>query len=377
MTHRLFKNPILDSVVDTIVDCAVVIDRNGVILTLNAACLTIFGYSRESLIGSNVSILMPEPDRSGHDEYIQNYNRSRDAKIIGIGRNLQGLRSNDEVFPLHLAIGEMEIEGEKLFLGIIRDLSEQKARQAAYEELQSRHFHLSRVAAMNEMGAAIAHEINQPLTAAANYLETARILMQRMDKEAPTADRDKIDKMLLNSVEQNKRASEIISRMRRFIENRETQVKSFDLKPIIDEALILGLTGHGSTKPTTEIEIGDGSNFALGDPIQVQQVLVNLIRNAADAMAECETRDLSVFIRDDPDSDGIVRIEVHDSGIGVADDALDQLFQAFVTTKEDGMGVGLSISQSIVKAMGGRIWATPRSSGGMKFAFTLPKGEAL
>lgn len=376
MPHRLFKNPILDSVVDTIVDCAVVIDRNGVILTVNSSCSAIFGYLRESLIGSNVSLLMPEPDRSGHDKYIQNYNRSGDAQIIGIGRNLHGLRSNSEIFPIHLAIGEMEIEGEKLFLGIIRDLSEETARKTAYEELQSRHFHLSRVAAMNEMGAAIAHEINQPLTAAANYLETARILMQRMDKETTTAGREKIDKMLLSSVEQNKRASEIISRMRRYIENREAQVKSFDLKSIIEEALVLGLTGHVSTKPNTAIEIGEGANFALGDPIQVQQVLVNLIRNAADAMAECETRNLNIFIRDDPDSNRLVRIEVHDSGVGVAGDALDQLFQAFVTTKKDGMGVGLSISQSIVKAMGGRIWATPRPSGGMKFAFTLPKGEA-
>ena len=372
---RLFKNPILDAVVDTIVDSAVVIDKYGVILTVNKSCLEIFGYSRGSLIGSNVSLFMPEPDRSGHDDYIQNYNRTGQAQIIGIGRHLQGLRSSGEIFPLHLAIGEMEIEGERLFLGIIRDLSEEKARKDAYEELQSRHFHLSRVAAMNEMGAAIAHEINQPLTASANYLETARILIQRMDGTTALIQKDKIDNMLLSSVEQNKRASEIISRMRRFIENREAQVKVFNLEPIIEEAILLGLTGHVSTKPVFQIEIDEEAKFVLGDPVQIQQVLVNLIRNAADAMKEKQIRNLDIFLREDPENEGFVRIEIYDTGVGVSGDEMDQLFQPFVTSKEDGMGVGLSISQSIVKAMGGRIWAMPRPNDGMKFAFTLPKAS--
>lgn len=376
MSHSLVTHPILDAVVNTIVDCAIVIDRHGIIQSVNAPCLRIFGYSREAIIGSNISQLMPEPNRSAHDDYLRNYERTGEAQIIGIGRDVEGLRANDEIFPLNLAVGEMQVGEQTLFLGIIRDLSDQKARQAAFEELQSRHFHLSRVAAMNEMGTAIAHEINQPLTAASNYLETARILIGRLDGHTSQMDRDRINDMLARSVEQNKRASQIITRMRRFIEKRDVQLTDFELAPVIDEALILGLTNHIASQPEVTVEITNGAGWVAGDPVQVQQVLVNLIRNAADAMVEREIRELNLLVRPDPDDVGFIRVEVHDTGMGVSQEASAQLFKAFVTSKTDGMGVGLSISQSIIKTMGGRIWASPRPTGGMKFAFTLPLASA-
>jgi two-component system sensor kinase FixL len=219
---------------------------------------------------------------------------------------------------------------------------------------------------MNEMGAAIAHEINQPLTAAANYQETARILLGRLNETDPEAARDQINEMLALSVEQNKRASQIIARMRRFIENRDVQP--------IDEAITLGFTSHVASKPVATVEIAKDAQCVTADPIQVQQVLVNLIRNAADAMVDQERRELKIFVLVDPDDSTFNRIEVRDTGIGIPEEAREKLFSAFVTSKADGMGVGLSISQSIIKAMGGRIWATPHPDIGMKFAFTLPRG---
>lgn len=354
---------------NTLVDGAIVIDGDGMIQLINPAGEGIFGYAAHELVGKNVSTLMPEPYQSEHDDYLQNYLRTNEAKIIGIGREVEGRRKNGDIFPMSLAVGEMR-NGNRLFIGIIHDLTEQREREAAFDELQARHFHLSRVAAMNEMGTAIAHEINQPLAAAANYIETGRILAARQDN----AD-EKILSMLDKGLEQTHRAAEIIARMRTFIERGDVNLERVDLDEILEASLMLSLSRFRNTDIRIMRQIDEDAQYVRGDSVQIQQVLVNLIRNGCEAMNDKADKALDVTVTLDAEHSDMVRISLSDTGIGLADDVVPDLFTAFTSTKTGGLGVGLSISQSIVRAHGGRIWASQNEGPGATFAFTLPKAD--
>lgn len=360
----------LDAVMNTLVDGAIVIDGRGVIQLINPAGEAVFGFQASEIVGKNISVLMPEPYQSEHDGYIHHYLQTNEARIIGIGREVEGLRKNGEIFPMSLAVGEMGRNGSTLFVGIIHDLTEQREREAAFDELQARHFHLSRVAAMNEMGAAIAHEINQPLAAAANYIETARILAARRD----SAD-EKTLSMLDKGLEQTHRAADIIARMRTFIERGDVTLERVDLDEILEASLLLSLSRFRNSDIMINRHIAPGAGFVKGDTVQIQQVLVNLIRNSCEAMTESQFKTLDISITSDAEHSDMVRIQLSDTGVGLTDDVVPDLFTAFTSTKTGGLGVGLSISQSIVRAHGGRIWATQNEGSGATFAFTLPKAS--
>jgi two-component system sensor kinase FixL len=361
----------LTAVMNTLVDGAIVIDADGAIQLINPAGEAIFGYSAEALMGRNVTMLMPQPYHSEHDGYISDYINTGVKKIIGIGRDVAGKRRNGEVFPMNLAVGEMEGADETLFIGIIRDLTERHRREAEFDALQSRHFHLSRVAAMNEMGSAIAHEINQPLAATANYIETAKILAGR------TSGTDEaLAPVLDQALDQNKRAAEIISRMRTFIESGGVNLGTVDLEQALDDSLLLGLSKFRDTGIEVARRIDPAATRVRGDAVHIQQVLVNLIRNSCEAMADSPTTKLRITVALDDEKADMVRVSVADTGMGLAPDILPELFTAFTSTKHAGLGVGLSISRSIVRAHGGRIWAASRAGGGTTFSFTLPLCEA-
>jgi len=358
----------LNAVMNTLVDAAIVIDETGEIQVINPAGEAIFGFKAEELIGRNVTVLMPEPYHSGHDNYIHNYIRTGEKKIIGIGREVQGKRKNGDVFPMSLAVGEMGQPASLLFIGIIRDLTDHNRREVEFDDLQSRHFHLSRVAAMNEMGAAIAHEINQPLAATANYIETAKILSGRA-----TDTEDRLTPILERALEQNNRAAEIIARMRTFIERGDVDLGPVDLEQALEASLSLSLSKFRDTGIVVIRDIDPKATCVRGDSVQIQQVLVNLIRNGCEAMSGRNETRLTIVVVPDAEHKDMVRISVSDTGIGLSADKLPDLFTAFSSTKSEGLGVGLSISRSIVRAHGGRIWATMNEAGGATFSFTLPQ----
>jgi two-component system sensor kinase FixL len=357
----------LTAVMNTLVDGAIVIDSGGAIQLINPAGEAIFGYVAAELIGCNITVLMPEPYHSEHDGYIDGYLKTGDKKIIGIGREVQGQRRNGEIFPMSLAVGEMGESGSPLFIGIIRDLTDRQRREAEFDALQARHFHLSRVAAMNEMGAAIAHEINQPLAATANYVETAKILAGRIEDSegqlVPVLDR---------ALEQNSRAAEIISRMRTFIERGDINLGTVDLEQALDDSLLLSLSKFRDSGIEVVRTIAPTVTRVRGDAVHIQQVLVNLIRNGCEAMVESDRKQLTITVAPDGEHTDMVRISVSDTGVGLSADILPDLFTAFTSTKSGGLGVGLSISRSIVRAHGGRIWAADNDSAGATFSFTLP-----
>lgn len=353
----------LRSILDTVPDAMIVIDEHGVMSSFSKAAERLFGYDASEAIGRNVKMLMPQPYRGDHDEYIGRYLRTGERRIIGIGRVVVGERKDGSTFPMELSVGEMRSNDQRFFTGFVRDLSERQVAEARLQELQSELVHISRLTAMGEMASTLAHELNQPLSAIANYLKGSRRLLEGNDAVAPA--REAMDK----ATEQALRAGEIIRRLRDFVSRGESERRVENLPKVIEEASALALVGAKEQDVRVRFLFDPAADLVLCDRVQVQQVLLNLMRNAIEAMAESPRRELTLATtaRDD----GMVEVAVADTGPGLADEVTRQLFQPFVTTKRHGMGVGLSISRTIVDAHGGRIWAEKNTGGGTVFRFTL------
>lgn len=359
----------LRSILSTVPDAMVVIDDGGEILSFSAAAERLFGYAEAEIIGSNVSRLMPSPDRERHDGYLRRYLQTGEKRIIGIGRVVFGERRDGTTFPMELSIGEAVGTEQRLFTGFVRDLTEHRRTEEQLEELQSELIHVSRLSAMGTMASTLAHELNQPITAVANYVEAVRDLLGRPDPEDLPMIREALD----DAAKEALRAGQIVRRLRDFVARGETAKSVEKLPALINEAAVLGLIGAREKGIVPRFDLDPYASPVLVDRVQIQQVLINLIRNAVDAMVDAPIRQLAVTSR--PDQPGFVRVTVTDTGPGVAPDVVARLFTAFVSTKSEGMGLGLSICRTIVEANGGRIWMEPRPGGGADFHFTLPRIE--
>jgi two-component system sensor kinase FixL len=361
----------LRSILATVPDAMVVIDEAGLILTFSAAAEKMFGYSEAEVAGRNVKMLMPSPDQDRHDQYLANYLATGKRKIIGIGRVTTALHRDGNTFPIELSIGEAWVGDHRIFTGFIRDLTERQQTLLRLQDLQSELAHVGRVSEMGTLASSLAHELNQPLTAVASYCESARDLLQNdPDPETLASIREALDEAAKQAV----RAGQIVRRLRDFMSHGETERRVERLQRLINEANALALVGSREHGIDLQLSLDPRADLVFVDRIQVQQVLVNLIRNAIDAMVESPVRRLS--IRTARLGDGYVQVTVADTGTGIADTIAAQLFQPFVTSKQTGMGIGLSICRTIVQAQGGRIWFEPEADGGTAFHFTLPSGEA-
>ncbi len=356
----------LESILDSIPEAMVVIDERGLIHSFSAAAERLFGHKPATVLGKNVKLLMPSPYREDHDGYLGRYLRTGERRIIGIGRVVVGQRSDGSTFPMELAVGEMHVRNRRFFTGFIRDLTERQATEARLQELQSELVHMSRLTAMGEMASALAHELNQPLSAIANYMKGSRRLLASPSEENAELVRDAMDK----AADQALRAGEIIRRLRDFVARGESERRVEDVKKLVEEASALALVGAKDKGVRVRFAFAPGLDYVLADKVQVQQVLLNLMRNAVEAMEEAPTRELLVSTAPAPPN--MVEISVADSGSGIAPEISAQLFQPFVTTKRTGMGVGLSISRTIIEAHGGSISARPNNGGGTVFSLTLP-----
>jgi two-component system sensor kinase FixL len=360
----------LRSILATVPDAMVVIDEAGLILSFSAAAEKMFGYSESDVVGQNVKNLMPSPDRERHDQYLINYLTTGQRKIIGIGRVTTALHSDGNTFPIELAVGEAWSGGRRIFTGFIRDLTERQETLLRLQDLQSELAHVGRVSEMGTLASSLAHELNQPLTAVSSYCESARDLLgDDMDSESQAMVREAMDEAAKQAV----RAGQIVRRLRDFMSHGETERHVESLQRLINEANALGLVGSREHGIDVQVSLDPRADLVFVDRIQVQQVLVNLIRNAIDAMIDAPVRKLSIRTAR---QDAFTRVTVEDTGSGISDAIADQLFQPFVTSKQTGMGIGLSICRTIVQAHGGKIWFEPGGSGGTAFHFTLPSGEA-
>lgn len=358
----------LRSILETIPDAMIVIDGTGAILSFSAAAERMFGYREDEILGENVSVLMPSPDREQHDRYIGDYRATGQRKIIGIGRVTNARHRNGATFPIHLHIGEALIDGERVFTGFIRDLTERQQTELRLHDLQSQLAHVSRVTAMGTLATSIAHELNQPLTAVANYVETSRDLLENPTPETLEIVRE----ALQECAEQSVRAGQIVRRLRDFISRGESEQRVESLSRVVNEASALAFVDAGVRAVEVELRLDRGADKVLIDRIQVQQVLLNLIRNAIEAMADSTAQRLRITSRGEGEE---VHVTIEDSGPGLAPEIAAQLFQPFVSTKSAGMGLGLSICHTIVTGHGGRIWADSSALGGTAFHFTLINAE--
>jgi two-component system sensor kinase FixL len=353
-------------ILETVPDAMVVIDEQGLIRDFSQAAERLFGWKAEEVAGRNVSLLMPSPYREAHDGYLQRYYRTGERRIVGTGRVVVGERRDGSTFPIELAVGEMRLETERFFTGFIRDLTERQQTETRLQELQSELLHVSRLTALGEMASSLAHELNQPLSAISNYIGGSRMLLER--DEIP---RERLDESLQRARDEALRAGEVIRRLRDFVARGEAERRIEHLPKLIEEASALALVGAKDLGLRVTFDFAADAELVLADRVQIQQVVLNLIRNAMDAIRGGERRSLVVASqRSEPD---MIMVSVADSGPGIDPAISDRLFQPFVSTKEDGMGVGLSISRTIVEAHAGRIWVEPNPGGGTIFRFTLPR----
>lgn len=360
----------LRSILATVPDAMIVMDEQGVVSSFSAAAEHIFGYTAAEVIGCNVRMLMPAADERRHDAYLRTYRQTGIKHIMGDVRLQKAVRKSGETFPIELAVGEASIAGERIFTGFIRDLTNRQQTERRVAELQSELIHVSRLSAMGTMASTLAHEINQPLTAIVNYLET----MRAMIGDDPDGALAEMAEPLELSAAQTLRAGTIVRRLRAFVDGGDTGFRVERLDALVEEATSLGLLGAHEAGIKVTMTIAAGLDRVMVDRIQIQQVLVNLIRNAIQSMSASACKELTIATA--PDRAGWVRVTVADTGSGIAPDVRDRLFEAFATTKEDGMGLGLSICRTIVEAHGGRIWAEPVEAGGTAFHFCVPLAEA-
>ena len=359
----------LRSILATVPDAMVVIDEKGVILSFSAAAEKMFGYVETQVLGENVSMLMPSPDRERHDGYLQHYRKTGQRKIIGIGRVTTARHRDGYTFPIELSIGEAWLGERRIFTGFIHDITQRQKTQLRLQGLQSDLAHVGRVSEMGTLASSLAHELNQPLTALANYYETLRDLLASPPDEETLAI---IREALEDAATQTIRAGQIVRRLRDFVRHGEVERRIESLPRLVTEANALALVGSREHGIEVQVRLDPDANEVLVDRIQIQQVLVNLIRNAIDAMVGAPVRSLT--IRTDSDLPDFMRISIEDSGSGISEAVAAQLFQPFVTSKKSGMGIGLAICRTIVEAHGGRIWFEPAPESGTIFHFTLPTG---
>ncbi len=359
----------LQSIFETGPDAIIIINENGLIESFNAAAVWQFGYLESEVVGQNVKMLMPAPYRERHDGYLSAYRATGEKRVIGIGRVVMGLRRDGSTFPMELNVGEIRIGERRLFTGFIRDITERQGAERRLQDIQAELLHVSRLTDMGQMSSALAHELNQPLTAIANYVKAAR----RTLDQGVESTRPKVQELMDKAAAQALRAGQIIRRLRDFIEKREDNRAFEDANKIIEEAMALAFVGAADAGIAVTATMGANLPPVLIDKIQIQQVVLNLVRNALEAMAGCERRELRVTTV--LESERFVTVTVADTGPGLSEEVAAKLFQPFVTTKHDGMGIGLSICRSIVDAHGGKLWAETNPGAGVTFHFQLPVAE--
>ena len=359
----------LHALIDTVPDAMIVINTGARIVSFSKGAEKMFGYTEDEVLGENVSMLMPSPDREQHDVYLRRYLETGEKRIIGIGRVTTARHRDGSTFPIDLSVGEVQLDEARVFAGFIRDLTESRETEQQLHALQSELAHVSRITSMGTLATSIAHELNQPLTAVANYTQAARDLLIDPDPEDLETIREALDECAKEAL----RAGQIVHRLRDFISRGETTRRISSLQKLVKEATALALINGDVRGVDIQTRLVLDCDQVLVDSIQIQQVLVNLLRNALEAMEESSVKILSIGSK--PGPGGMVEISVADSGPGLEPQIADKLFHPFVSSKASGMGLGLSICHTIVSSHGGRIWVEESEFGGTSFNFTLMAGD--
>ena len=352
----------------------IVIDDAGIIRGFGKAAQKLFGYSEAEAIGHNIGMLMAPPHAARHDAYLKRYHTTRERRMMGFTRVENACDCQGHIFPVEITIGEAQADGRTYYIGFLRDVGEQLADRRQLRDILDELAHASRVSAMGAFATAIAHELNQPLTAIANYAEGVRDMLARRTE---MADREQLVDILDKCSKQAVRAGQLIHRLRDFVRGGQPKIELVDASALVDNSVTLAMINGFRRNVRLETDIPRGLSQVAVDPVQAQQVLFNLIRNAFEAMHADDSAGHRLRISVLPHDENQIEFVIEDSGSGIDPEVADRMFESFVTTKGGGMGVGLSICKQIVESYGGAIWATQSAGlGGAAFHFTLPAGRA-
>ena len=360
---------ILRATLDAVPDASVVIDEEGTVITFSHAAELLFGWAADDICGRNVERLMPPSHAGAHDRYVQRYLQTRERRVLGSSRQVVGMRKDGAEFPMELRVGEVRVGPRRYFTGVVRDLSTMREAERRSDELHAQLTQIWSLNSMGEMASVLAHELNQPLSAVANYLRAARTLIANLE-----IDEDDLIEAVSRAGDQAVRAGEIIRTMRDLATRGGTEQKPESLSAILAEIeFIVGLMVRDAGARVL-YDLYQGPDIVMADRIQIQQLVVNLIRNAIDAVAKFPDREIKVSTK--LDADGKLLTTVEDSGPGVDITVMGRVFQPLASTKPTGMGLGLSICRAIVENHGGRIWVEPSPLGGAAFSFVLARTGA-
>ncbi|MEL7482508.1 MAG: PAS domain S-box protein [Pseudomonadota bacterium] len=360
----------MQTVLQSVPDAMILIDEAGEMLAFSRSAEALFGYPAADVIGKNVSMLMAGADEAHHDRYISSYMSTGEKQIIGIGRVVRARVSSGKVIPVHLTIGEAKIGDRRFFAGYVRDVTDQQAADHQISRMQAELANFSRLSTAGTMASAMAHELNQPLTAVANYLEAARDMLQSPDAETLGIIRDALDSAASQSV----RAGQIVRRLRDYVSRGEFETRKTDVADVVEQAISLSKLGGQHPLPRVISRMPESRPKVWCDALQIRQVILNLIRNAADATRDQTTAMIEVTGQRQ-DGTEFFEISVADNGPGLTLEEGRSPFEPFQSSKADGMGLGLSICQTIIEAHDGKIWVGESPFGGAKFSFTLKTVE--
>jgi len=374
---------------DAAVDAVIVIDDRGTVIAFNRSAERLFGYTAAEIVGKNVQELMPQPYRGTHNDYLARYAESGVPHIIGIGREVQALRKDGTVFPAFLSVGEVAGSEPRRFVGLLRDVTVERqamamlqaerdraqAEHAAAEEarrLQERMTHVSRLVTLGEIAAGIAHELNQPLSAITTYARACERFLS-----SPEPDLEETQSALREIGQEAMRAGGIIRRLRQIVKSRAAEQTRVDLNALIDDVAVLIEADARVHQTSLRLELAPNLPAITGDPAQLQHLIVNLARNAIEALEQRPSGSRELTLRTARCGEAEVELAVCDNGPGVEPAMVERLFMPFATTKAEGTGLGLSISQTIARSHGGTLSYHPANGGGACFVLRLPARERI
>jgi PAS domain S-box-containing protein len=355
-------------VVETASDAVVSIDEGGTIILANPATKRIFGHNPEELIGKPLTVLMPGAMRGLHETGFKRYLETGARHLNWQGTEVTALRANGEEFPAEVSFGEMTLDQRKIFTGFIRDISGKKRAEEELRNSQAELARMMRVMTIGQLTASIAHEVNQPLS---GIVMNASTCLRMLSGDQPNIEGAR--ETARRTIRDGNRASEIVTRLRTLFKRKEVAAESIDLNDAAREVIALSLSELQRDRILVRHDLAENLPAVKGDRIQLQQVILNLMRNALDAMRDVDDRPRELLIKTESDDSKNVKLTMQDTGIGFAPDAANRLFDSFYTTKDGGMGVGLSVSRSIIEAHRGRIWASANEGPGSSFAFSIPR----
>jgi two-component system, LuxR family, sensor kinase FixL len=363
------------ALLDSAVDAVILITHRGTIEAFNLAAAGLFGYPAEEILGRNVATLMIESDAQAHDAHLARYVSTGQAHIIGMGREVSARRKDGTVFPAFLSVGRISDTDPPRFVGFLHDLTLRHQAMTALTEgreqeirTRERLLHVSRLATMGEIASGIAHELNQPLTAIANFAQAGSRLLA-----APNPEMEEVRGALDQITAQALRAGKIIHHLRKLVGTRDGRRELTDINELIEETQPLTRADARDHHVQVRLELAPALPRLMLDRIQVQQAILNLLHNSVEALSAISSRPRQLCIRSALNADGNVMVSVADNGGGVTAAMLSTLFTPFATNKPQGSGLGLAISRTIVEAHRGRLEYADNLPHGALFRLTLPQ----